>query len=845
LSVMKYGSLVNKLSGETRVRVGVYICGEEGESPIDAWRTALGPDIACIEAIDREFLTSGDLVDQKLLDVLVVPDLAKVPADYFLHVEHFFIRGGKLIIGSSDYLSQEMPFASFVTGDKSRVDEVEMYTRTSALLGIKPYVSDVEPVQLVVEKRFLPSLPRLIPHYHNKAGLYLNNSARKPHPAPRYGSVFSERTPDANVTVLACGQAADGTDLTSAVVMSQRWRSGAVVIAVAGAGDDSLLDPLSTFGSLFLKDAVRLAVAPVRITGVSSDFPVYRDAETPVVSCTVNTSSRIRADIFVTVSHGEKPVWQKRELVNLEPEISFRGQWTVPRKHLKGDVFTILVSVSDSRGILAEEKNGFIIWDEGVARNGPEVELEGSYFKLNGRGRAINGVNYYESHLGETMWVLPNIASLAEDFSKMEASCVNYVRIHYHHPAWFLDHFESIGDEIPAAYRHLPRTPIAPEYYWRVLDAHIYLCQKHGIIFGSDLFTLVGRAMGDPRGWCWQVQDVIQSADKRRCQVEFIAKLAERYRNLPAIAWDLWNEPSVSEEQLPLLLDWATEIRHAFRASGDQHPISIGSFHPAWFDSVSDFYAGHGHALTLSELAASTRKPQIFQEVWMDRYPTPQGEKVQRNDMMNALVSTYARGFAGFSPWQWTQQARLWNHFLVTQWELWDDWLGCCRRNDGSEKPAGRFYRMFCQLVSRLDFQRFDSEKNAIQTDQGLLEFKVAGKAPFPSMTLMSPQGAVSGFGFGRISIKEYLAVETAPTCLVWYHLDDSDGRRILSLNIDGDSEVWISGAEIAEMFLCNSPFPNRKTAGLDLKMTFAKEKGYQFNHPARLSQFWLQLSLK
>ena len=39
------------------------------------------------------------------------------------------------------------------------------------------------------------------------------------------------------------------------------------------------------------------------------------------------------------------------------------------------------------------------------------------------------------------------------------------------------------------------------EAAWRTFDAFIYLCQKLGIAYGGDLFTLVPEEMGDPRGW--------------------------------------------------------------------------------------------------------------------------------------------------------------------------------------------------------------------------------------------------------------------------------------------------------------------------------------------------------
>ncbi len=840
----RYQDTLTLLAGETRLRVGVFIPTPASEDKLEAWRKVFPAESTVVVAVDQSLLTSGERVARRLLDVFVVPDLTLVSPWHIIHLDHYLRKGGALIVGSSDFLELDKPFAEQVSGDQPRFGEAEMLMRTSACLGIKPYVADQDPSVLRIDRRFLPSLPETIAPYTGRAGLYINNSRRAGNPAPRYGSVFSERTPDANVQVLARGSDESGSHLTSVAVLAQRWERGASLLAVAGAGPGSLLDPSSPVGAAFLRDGVRLVASPIRVTSVTSDYPVYREGETPEISFTITTSRRCRAEVRTTVADAQQQVWSRSEVVELLPDAPHRGRASIDCQALDGDVHTVTVSVGNEQGLLVEARNGFILWREEIARRGPTVSVDGPYLRINGRGQAVNGANYYESHLGETMWVLPNIADLADDFRKMEAAAINYIRIHYHHPAWFQDHFEALGEETPEPYRHIPRSAIAPEYYWRVLDAHLYLCQKHGIIYGGDLFTLVGEAMGDPRGWFGGLQDVVQSPAKRAVQTDFVAKLASRYRDLPAIAWDLWNEPTVPGEQLPLLLEWAADLRQTFRSHGDTHPITVGTFDPGRYDSVTDYYAGHGHAHRLAEVAANTAKPQIFQEVWIDRMPTPKGERDQCTDIMNALVNTYARGFAGFAPWQWTQQARLWNHFLVSQWEVWDDWLGACRRNDGTEKPAGRFFRRFSQLLAGLELREYDAAHGAIRTDRGLLEFQAPGDKRLSTMTLNGASGPEAGFGHGAVQIWNRIRVEADPGRLIWYHLGGSTAAPLLSLSIEGDAEVRISGAEILGI-----------AAGADLKnqseqaipeLSLRRSSGMTvFTHPGRLGEFWLRVSLR
>ena len=841
----RYQDALESLAAESRLRLGVFAPEPADMAYVEACRRALPELTVAVVAVDRPLLCSGERVERQLLDVLLVPDLQRVSPWHICHLEHFLTKGGRLIVGSADFLALGQPFAEMAVGDQPRLGEMDMAVRISGPLGIKPYVTDIEPCELRLNTRLLPSLPAVIAPYHSTPGLYLNSSTRAPLPVPRYGSVFAQRLPDANIQVLATGCDEFGTPLTSVAVLAQRWRSGGALLAVAGTGPASLLDPVSPSGAAFLRDALRLMVGSVRITAVTSSLPVYRDDERPELSCIITSNERRTVQVRIAVSSAGSEVWSRVEDKELDPGVPCCPRWVLDRGDLAGDVFNFTVTVSDCEGVLVEARNGFIVWDEAVARGGPAVAVAGRYLSIDGKGRALNGTNYYESHLGETMWVMPNIADLNDDLQRMEAAAINYIRIHYHHPAWFTEHYEAIGEAVPEPYRGIPREPIAPDYYWRVFDAHVYLCQKYGIVYGGDLFTLVGKAMGDPRGWFGGLQDVIQNPVKRAAQKEFTAKLAARYCEVPGIAWDLWNEPTVPNEELPVLREWAAEIRAVFRAQGDRHPITIGTFDPVRYDDVTDFYAGHGHARRLAEVAADTPKPQIFQEVWMDRPPTPRGEREQCQDLLGGLLATYGHGFAGFAPWQWTQQARLWNTFLVTQWEIWDDWLGACRRNDGTEKPAGRAYRRFSQLLASREFLEFDRNRQAIRTDLGWLMFQLGNDKQRPAITLTNERGKpLAGLADGELSLENGIVVRTEPAVPIWFQIGGSAAGPVLALSIEGATCLSIRGVAVPAITVGewpagtpDLPFPS----GLRIP----EPTGLHLNLPSRLSSWWLRLALK
>jgi hypothetical protein len=177
-------------------------------------------------------------------------------------------------------------------------------------------------------------------------------------------------------------------------------------------------------------------------------------------------------------------------------------EWKWSSASFETDDYTVSVSVLKNGRTVSRGINGFIVWKEAIARGGPAIEIKGKYFHRSDGETFMLGTNYYESTRGEIMWFRPDVNRISSDLRQMRSCGVSYIRPHYHHLKWFKDYLLFQHQKLLPYFSSLEtlQNPLPNEHAWRMFDVFIYLCQKLGIAYGGDLFTLVPEEMGDPRG---------------------------------------------------------------------------------------------------------------------------------------------------------------------------------------------------------------------------------------------------------------------------------------------------------------------------------------------------------
>ncbi|MBU0649526.1 cellulase family glycosylhydrolase, partial [Patescibacteria group bacterium] len=400
---------------------------------------------------------------------------------------------------------------------------------------------------------------------------------------------------------------------------------------------------------------------------------------------------------FEFIDKDNKIVYKAIKSIEIDPgqEVGVSEQWKPER--FEGGFYRIKATLKKDGVVFDIEENGFVVFDGPALENGPGIYIQDKGFIIKGNKSFILGANYYESKLGELAWLRPNLLRIREDFMTMKDMGINFVRMHYHHSKWFRDYFTEIVKEGLDPYLQVADTMAIPsERSLRILDAIIQLAQEQDLVFCMDIFSLVPEEMGDPIGWLGLRERIVDEG-KLKFQKEFVGLLAGRYKEVPGIVWDLWNEPRLDKSDYGLLKDWAEEIKKTFRENGDTHLVTIGGDVSLDLLDILDYGCVHTYEPGKFDSTQDLSKPVIFNEVWNPAGYSLEEEIRQAEELKKDFNAFLETGFAGFCPWQWTRQARLWNN--ASEPEKWDDDLGVCVREDGSLKPAAEAYH---ELIEKL-----------------------------------------------------------------------------------------------------------------------------------------------
>ena len=534
-------------------------------------------------------------------------------------------------------------------------------------------------------------------------GLITTTSDEYALPDPPCGNVFPERVPTRSFEAVVKGVDRYGQVIASSVVLARNWQSGGRWCLIGAVGEEHPLNPNWPYAARFLRDVVAQLASPLMLYELHPGYACYRQGEGADISVGAANFSpedrRAGLKLIIFTEEGIVHQMEKRlELTGGQRQaVEFRWQ----PERFESDLYFVEAQLYDDQLLVDRTKNGFVVWDEKVLERGPSIQVQGNYFRIQGKESVITGVNYYESEIGELMWLKPNIWRLAQDLKQMKCLGINYLRPHYHHSKWFRDYLKyAHRGDLPKYFNLADTTPLPSERSLRIFDAFIQLCQKYGIIYGGDLFTLVPEEMGDPRGWAG-VFERCSDPEKITLQVEFLKLLTQRYKNVPGISWDLWNEP----EDFPFsryLYPWIKKMKETLKESGDGHPITVGASPGVDESSEVDYVSYHDFEISDKLGKQPRQKPFILQEVWMDEGSSLEGDRRQRGRLIANFHRSLKVGAAGFAPWSWTRQARLWNNNRRFPGERWDDELGCCVREDMSVKPAGYAYQDLITMISQL-----------------------------------------------------------------------------------------------------------------------------------------------
>lgn len=616
--------------------------------------------------LDKDQIRSYSILFKSRMDILVYPYGEMYPMDMFpvcsgSGLAHFLKRGGAVLTTGG------VPFAQPVSDEgKPPLDDSPppgdlnldnvLYVRWVAPLGYKYYVHPYQPTVTRVNQDYLPEVPSDIDVAGCQLGIVANNSSHAPVPKPSHGNTFPERYPARQVTPLLWGADKYGQILTTNALLIQDFEDGSRRIHIAHQAEPYPLSPGSPAFSALMDALLNLLTNRVIVQSVETNYACFRQHEPVVVRAGLVSfePEDTEAELVLEIRANGETVDLHTESLPLPAKQSVVKEWHWTPESFESDEYEVLVKVRRGGQTVSSGENGFVVWKDAVIRKGPSVGIQGQYFRIGDSESFFFGTNYYESTHGCIMWYRPNMKRIAADLRQMRGCGVNYIRPHYHHLKWFKDYLLFEHGKLFPFFASLEDvdSPMPDERIWRNWDAIIYLCQKFGIVYGGDLFTLVPEEMGDPRGWSPFIESV-DCPEKRAVEQEFLRRINLRYMAVPGISWDLWNEPTVP---LKALQRWTQAMRQTLESTGVHRYVTVGGATGEKLGDAVDYLALHGLVSKVRDTVNQSTMPVMMQEVWMRHRENLPDELAQGEDMRECILASVKNGFCGFAPWSWTRQ---------------------------------------------------------------------------------------------------------------------------------------------------------------------------------------------
>ena len=173
--------------------------------------------------------------------------------------------------------------------------------------------------------------------------------------------------------------------------------------------------------------------------------------------------------------------------------------------------------------VRARYHSGFWIRDQDFLRSGPRVTVNHDYFEMDGHPLAVVGTTYMSSEVQRLFFDHPNAYVWDRDMAQIHAAGLNTIRT-----GWWTG-WDKLCDENGQPYDRTLRT----------LEAYLMTARKYGIPVQFNFFAFLPDVLGGINPYL--------DPQAIRKQQTLVSSVVARFRDVPFLAWDLINEPSISK----------------------------------------------------------------------------------------------------------------------------------------------------------------------------------------------------------------------------------------------------------------------------------------------------------
>lgn len=327
---------------------------------------------------------------------------------------------------------------------------------------------------------------------------------------------------DADLTTLAWGDLAGRHLAAPAYLLDHkrlrfvggRWLLVSCKLEPRDAGNPELLARLQ---SLALRRDDRFELRPRMGVFVPGE-PLRFDLTGKGISTQTSPGPAAPADTLrleISAESGETP---------LTVELPAAASLTLPEAAAQGSgLHTVVATRVHNGAVVWKYKTGFWMRDLAYLASGPQLTAHGDYFEFAGRPLPVAGTTYMSSDVARLYLLKPNPAIWDEDMAQIRAHGLTMIRT----GLW------STWDRVLAG------DGTANETTLRNLEALFMSARHHGLAVQFNLFAFLPEVLGGANPYL--------DPAALRAQTTFVSSLAERFRGVPFLAWDLINEPSFNQ----------------------------------------------------------------------------------------------------------------------------------------------------------------------------------------------------------------------------------------------------------------------------------------------------------
>jgi len=171
----------------------------------------------------------------------------------------------------------------------------------------------------------------------------------------------------------------------------------------------------------------------------------------------------------------------------------------------------------------AADRSGFWIRDLEYLKSGPKLSVNKDYFELDGKPLAVIGTTYMSSEAQRLYFEHPNAYVWDQDLAHISSAGLNMIRT-----GWWTG-WDKFFDETGQPYERTLRT----------MEAFLMTARKHDLPVQFNFFAFLPDVLAGTNSYL--------DPEAVRKQQTLVSAVAARFREVPWLAWDLINEPSISK----------------------------------------------------------------------------------------------------------------------------------------------------------------------------------------------------------------------------------------------------------------------------------------------------------